>query len=178
MRLAICGPKGSGKTTIARYMAEEHGWLHIDYTGLLKSWLVEAVNDCREQRDFTLEELVESKEKYRHLLQQWGELVGFDNGNGVEESLIPMLNEPKRHIIFDNVRFQAQFDILDDYGFVLGRLETVRRAYSPAEADGHPAEHQVLRPDIIINADRTVDEIALVLLRLAEPNRHVYASAA
>jgi hypothetical protein len=189
MRIAICGKRKLGKSTLAKYMVEQYGWYHIDYVGILKEWMVDAINERRELIGLpylSVEEVEKDKEKYRPLLQILGVEFGFDQGNGVGEALVRWRKgreERTQPVIFDNVRFQAQFDRLKDYGFVLVKLvgprenELLRREdfvalgdnymRRPREVDMHPAENQELRADIEISANNTLEDLADILLRLS-----------
>ena len=185
MRIAVCGPRGVGKTTLAEYLVEQFGWYHIRYNDVLKQWLCDAINAARSKMELppiTVAHMLQHKEKYRHLQQLFGDEVGFNVGNGVMDALLEWQSQRwpgSQDTIFDNVRFQAQYDILKPYGFVLVELRSeYRRARSEGLADGHHAEHQPLRPDIILDADKPVEDIADVLLRLSGQVRTVNYEAA
>lgn len=195
MKIAICGAAGTGKTTLAEHMAVHHGWSRIGYNDLLKEWLATSLSNYAPE-EVTVEDIIENKEKYRNLLQLFGDAVGFNEGNGVEQAHEEWAAYHNNSVIFDNVRFQAQYERLKPYGFVL--VELVREqprsvfatdvlakalgmyTYTPKsvltdqKAAAHPAEHQKLVPDFTLNATgKSVEDVADILLRLEGKQRKV-----
>lgn len=188
MRIAVCGPSQSGKSTLAKYMVEQHGWYHINYTRRLKEWFAADVSRHL-KTPLTVEEIEANKEKYRAALQEYGVHVGFDEGNGVDE----VIRDWKRlrewntqSVIFDNVRFQSQFDKLKKHGFVLVKLAVVEKPekpklqlvpqypgsfiyqyYDSTTTAKHPAENQPLVPDLTMLAKQPLEDMADTLMRLS-----------
>lgn len=184
MRIALCGPAHVGKSTLCQYLWEEQGWNWIRYNDILKDWACKAINmySSGYRNNINVADILEDKEKYRVLLQLLGDVWGFNEGNGVDEAIADWKHRmrPDRHVIFDNVRFQAQYDRLKEHGFVLVQLvrsdkglDRARSAMSEA-AVYHPAESQPLIPDLILNATgKNVEETADILMRLAGMERSV-----
>jgi hypothetical protein len=124
-RVAIAGRMYSGKTTLANELVEHHGWYRIGYNDLLKEWLAEALTNIGVPTK--VDDIIANKARYRVILQELGNLVGFNDGFGVEQAI--GLWEDRgapEPVIFDNVRFDAQFRELERFGFVLVELDTPR----------------------------------------------------
>jgi hypothetical protein len=126
MRYALTGPMYSGKTSLAHALADVHGFALVNYTDYLKELAANALSYIGVET--TVRGIKEDKAKYRSFLQDLGTLVDFDNGAYVQRCLVEQamdrtgFNGLNEDIVFDNVRTQAQFDILRDYGFQLVRL--------------------------------------------------------
>ena len=125
MRYALTGPMYSGKTSLAHELADVNGFALVNYTDYLKELAANALSYIGVTT--TTPQIKENKAKYRSFLQDLGTLVDFDNGAYVEQCLIEQAEDPyglgiAKDIVFDNVRTQAQFDILKQWGFVLVRL--------------------------------------------------------
>ena len=123
MRLALHGGLFSGKTTLADYLRDEHGWHYVSYTDMLKAFASQALDAVG--LEVSVQQMKLEKEKYRQFIIELGHVIDFDNGYGLDE-LCYLLEQhvPNEHIIFDNVRFEAQFDILARNGFRLLRVVT------------------------------------------------------
>lgn len=177
MRLALVGAMYSGKTRLANYMRDEHGVTVLSYTDSLKVKLVDALNAIGVR--VTLDDVLANKKVYRPLLQELGSFLGYDEGYGVRKMVEQWqaLGSPEP-VIFDNVRFPAQWEMLKEYGFVLVGMQ-VSRGIQVARARGlgvsdedfakmasHNAESW-FDCEIALDADKPTEDLADVLLRLA-----------
>lgn len=123
LRLALTGGLFSGKTTLADALVERSGFQKIDYTGLLKTFVVEALKAIGVE--VTIEDILANKEKYRPLIIELGHVIGFDDGYGIDEILAAL--EDDKSYVFDNCRFDAQYEKLVEAGFILVRITTPMR---------------------------------------------------
>jgi hypothetical protein len=126
IRLALHGPMYSGKTSVAHALVSEHGFTLVNYTDYLKSLAARALSGI--QISTTVAEIKANKAEYRVLLQWLGTKVGFDDGAYVGQCLWEQGADEwgfdlEDRIVFDNVRTEAQFNLLIDYGFQLVRFE-------------------------------------------------------
>jgi hypothetical protein len=103
---------------------EARGFGYINYTQLLKRLSVNALRAIG--IDAKLEDLEgKDKEKYRKFIIETGTVRGFDQGWGIDEIVLPQLETTGvRDVVFDNVRFPAQFEKLQGAGFRLVRITT------------------------------------------------------
>lgn len=118
MRFALHGPMFSGKTTLARLLMLDHGYTWLNYTDFGKELCAKALSALLD-REVTRQEVIERKNEWRDFIIQALRIYGFDEGNGVDEMLSWTTDE---HIVFDNVRYQSQYDKLKAHGFILVRL--------------------------------------------------------
>ena len=125
MRIALHGPMYSGKTSLAHELVRSHGFTLVNYTDYLKELAASALSYIGVET--TVRTIKADKAKYRSFLQQLGTLVDFDNGAYVQRCLVEQAQDEEGYgltdrIVFDNVRTQAQFDILKPFGFRLVRV--------------------------------------------------------
>lgn len=139
LRLVLTGGFLSGKSTIAREL-ERRGFVYINYTDHLKELAVIALGALGIH--VTVEEIHLNKEKYRPFLIELGTLLGFDQGNYVDE-VIAKHGNPER-AVFDNVRFDPQMDKLLKYDYQLVRIEVpdLFRMARAAERDIDPRQFE------------------------------------
>lgn len=179
IRIALQGDGGSGKSTLARYMESEYGWYVMRYSDSLKQSLCDALNYFRQigEPHIMVGDIHTNKSKYRRVLQELGTAVGFDEGVGVQAQIDEWKlyrDSAKQPVIFDNVRFPSQFELLKKHGFILVELfvdfeERKRRALlagvNPADM-AHTAENSHPLADIYLNANGSVEETAAILLAM------------
>lgn len=179
IRIALQGEIASGKSTLADYMAGQYDWYVMRYSDSLKWALCEALNWFEDEtaKEYFADDIASDKNKYRRALQELGSVLGFDKGVGVASSLKDWkqnrdsVNQP---VIFDNVRFPAQFELLKPHGFLLveldlddnTRVRRVREMGYTSEQINHVSEKSRPMPDIILNANGSVEEVAERLLML------------
>ena len=183
MKIALTGPMFAGKTSLADYLEAEHGWTKLNYTDTIKVRLCDALNGMYKgmgsKRRVTVTNIAQHKRTYRKLLQEFGSFLGYDDGFYVDEMLNQWraLGSPEP-VIFDNVRFPAQFEALYEEGFVLVGIElSPSTQYERAKAAGvtsaemeayqaHAAENGV-GAEIWLDGELPVEENANILNRLA-----------
>jgi hypothetical protein len=148
---ALTGGIYSGKTTLARYLQEYHGYYLINFTDVLKRRAVCALTACGVP--VTLEDILSKKSLYRGLLQELGGVIGFnDDPRFVDEACEGWVRAGcPDDVVFDNVRTPEQWDILRGIGFTLVEIEiSLEEQVQRAECAGvsRPAlvkvmEHQI-----------------------------------
>jgi hypothetical protein len=177
MRIALVGASLSGKSTLADYLRDEHGWTKLDYTGLLKEKAAAALTAAGLKT--SIPDILSDKKRFRPFLNELGTALGFDTGFGVDVMLSrwAALGSPEP-VIWDNVRFEAQAERLRQLGFVLvglrvDSLELTKRAkdkgISKAEFERQYAwdRDNLPEPEIILDGEWTVEKNADILQRLA-----------
>ena len=168
-KIALHGGLKSGKSTLAKSL-EERGFQYLNYTDLIKQMLAEALAAIGVH--VTVDEIRANKEKFRQLIIEFAAVVGFNDGFGIDR----MLSEIKPDVtgvVFDNVRFLKQWEILQPEGFVLVRLTTPERirlarargeGMPRSEFEGYSAQltEQPLPPqadEITLNVSGNLDKI-------------------
>ena len=169
MRIAFCGPRGTGKTTLADYLVKLHGFTRCSLAAPIKRIIAEAPQDSHERHQF-LWRWAEELFPGRFMLQarfatEAGRLfvtekdpgrraqqLGTDIGRALDpEVWIRYLLEhlPAGPVAVDDVRFPNECDRLRDAGFTLIRLVApadvlaARLAARPGERrdPSHVSEH-------------------------------------
>lgn len=169
MRIAFCGSRGTGKTTLAEYLAQRHGFTRCSLAAPIKRIIAEAPQDSYERHQF-LWRWAEELFPGRFMLQarfatEAGRLfvtekdpgrraqqLGTDIGRALDPEIwIRYLLEhlPAGPVAVDDVRFPNECERLRDAGFILIRLVApadvlaARLAARPGERrdPSHPSEH-------------------------------------
>lgn len=122
-KLALHGPFKAGKSYLAKAL-EDRGWQVLNYTDFIKGKLCEALAAVGMQ--VTVEQMHANKEFYRPLIIEFATVIGCDQGYGVED-LIAQIKPDAEGVVFDNVRFPAQWNLLETAGLTLLRLTTPDR---------------------------------------------------
>lgn len=169
MRIAFAGQRGVGKTTLAQYLVERHGFTKLSLAAPIKRIIAEAPQDSHERHLFLLRwgrELFPGSivlqarfatEAARALAAdrdpgRRAQLLGTDVGRALDQEVwIRYLLEhlPDGHVVVDDVRFRNECEALREAGFRLVRLTAPqdvlasRLAARPSERrdGGHPSEH-------------------------------------
>ena len=165
-RFALHGRMLSGKSTVARLLTEQHGFIWANYTDFGKSIMARALATIL-GRSVPLSEVIARKNEWREFIIAGLRVYGFDQGNGVEALIEQLAVTPDTQLVFDNVRYLSQYQKLQPYGFRLVRLEIsdneqearARRAGMPldklralrSETSERPLPHQ--RGEIVIYVD-------------------------
>jgi dephospho-CoA kinase len=138
--VAITGGIFTGKTTLAEYLRDEHGFKYVSYTDMLKTFASEAL--AAVGLEVSVEAMKADKEKYRHFIIALGHLIDFDNGYGLEQLAETIKATcPNENVVVDNMRFEAQMDILERHGFRMLRVVTpIQERKRRARAFGLTAE--------------------------------------
>ncbi len=137
MKIALCGIPYAGKTTAARELVVKHRWSMVDYGGLLKIYVADAL--IAAGIETTLQDQYDNKAKYRRLQQVFGDAIGFGTFNAERyiDAAIALYTPkaaPERNMVFDCVRTPEQWTVLKDRGYKVVRLVCsrevqVERAY-------------------------------------------------
>jgi hypothetical protein len=177
MRIALVGASLSGKSTLADYLRDEHGWTKLDYTGLLKEKAAAALTAAGLKT--SVEDILSDKKRFRPFLNELGTALGFDTGFGVDVMLSrwAALGSPEP-VIWDNVRFEAQAERLRQLGFVTVGLgidegSLWKRAIAKKISRGEfLTQYQwdmdnLPEPEILLNGEWAVEKNTDILQRLA-----------
>jgi dephospho-CoA kinase len=122
LRLALTGGLMSGKSSLARYLVNEHGFHYVNYTDLIKEFASVALAEVGMQ--VSVADIHADKERYRPFLIALATLLDFDHGYGIDE-IVKLLDAQKADkVVFDNCRFDPQFEKLQAAGFRLVRITT------------------------------------------------------
>jgi|SRR5229473_3745300 len=118
----------SGKTTLAKYLEAEHGFIRADHSRTLVEWFVQTWNDPLPHiAQITVEQVYQDKETYRPLLQQYGDMIGFNDPGRAAHWILRTINRTisldERGVVFDSFRGEKQAQVLRDLGFTLVQLE-------------------------------------------------------
>lgn len=181
-RIAVAGRMYSGKTSLAQYLVEHHGWYCIGYTDLLKEWLSGFLTGLGVIT--TVEDICRDKAKYRVILQELGNLLGFNEGFGVHEAIRRWDRDGRPEpVIFDNVRFDGQFEALADLGFVLVELRVPQelrvhcaQGLGISSEDLHRMDmhfsENAFTPEVTVHVgERSIAELAYLFTRMFGENR-------
>lgn len=147
-RLAIVGPKHSGKTTLAGYLVAGHGWQRLSHadplkdgaaamlSAFLRAYFPNALRDRASERKgdwrgaITRAEIDANKTAFVPLLQWLGtwvrEYVSPDADPLIEHLrrriATAIADDPRVRIVVDDCRFPAEADALREQGFFVLRL--------------------------------------------------------
>jgi hypothetical protein len=170
--VALTGGLYSGKTTLATEL-EKRGYMILSFTDVLKACAATALAPYF-GGDYTVEDIKADKANLRTFLQEFGRIIGFDwNPGFVNLALQPWWQAGLPPAVFDNVRFDEQFDTLRPYGFDLVRVsvpfeEQKKRAKKAGvyvrqlrKMLAHPAEAGLsYTPHLDLDGTRPVEELA------------------
>jgi len=169
MRIAFAGPRGTGKTTLAEYLVQHHGFIRCSLAAPIKRIIVEAPQDSYERHQYLLQWARElfsgslvlqarfATEAARVLAAERdpgrrAQLIGTDVGRALDQEVwIRYLLEhlPDGSVVVDDVRFVNECEALRQDGFLLVRLTAppdvlaARLVARPGERrdPSHPSEH-------------------------------------
>lgn len=176
MKIALYSPPCYGKTALAEYLRDAHGFWLMNFTDLIKETAVDMLNFAN--LDVAVEDVVREKERFRPFLAMVSKTLDFNGGYGIDQ-LIEMWQAAgsPQNVVFDNVRYLKQYEKLMPYGFVLVGLNisgdewaarAEKKGTTPYELkDTMKRDMEPIFPDITINADGPVHRAAETLLRLA-----------
>ncbi len=142
MRIAFCGPRGTGKTTLARYLEERHGFARMSLAAPIKRIIAECPTDSHERHQYLLQWAAElfpgrivlqarfATEAAKVLVTERdpgrrAQLLGTEVGRALDQEVwIRYLLEhlPDDHVVVDDVRFRNECETLRATGFRLVRL--------------------------------------------------------
>jgi len=142
MRIAFCGPRGTGKTTLAEYLVKHHGFTRMSLAAPIKRIIAEAPQDSHERHRYLLRwgqalfhgrPILQARfatEAARVLAAERdpgrrAQLIGTDVGRALDHEVwIRYLLEhlPPGPVAVDDVRFRNECEQLRAAGFVIVRL--------------------------------------------------------
>jgi hypothetical protein len=180
--IGITGKIGSGKSTIARYLAEKCGYEEYSLATPLKE-IARIFGFTDRQLYGTQQEKLEIHKYWgisaRHFMQKFGTEIcrnqlplaipemKIDSAVWIDLFKIKFENEPKRYVISD-VRFLDEASLVKDLGGII--IKTVRdhpRTSGVIHAHSSESEQDKINPDFILNnnilsfeeAEKLVDAI-------------------
>lgn len=181
LALTSSGPL-SGKSTLAKYLESEHGFIRADHSRTLVQSFVDTWNNTHDCMDITVEEVYAEKEEWRQALQQHSLEVGFsDPGHAVywtKRTLKEWLSyKPQRNVVFDSFRGELQAQTMRDLGFMVVQLQITEeereyraiqlgKDYTKIKAamDARPdLEKGIAKPDLTLNSELPLDVQARIL---------------
>jgi len=171
MRIAFAGPRGTGKTTLAQYLADYHGFTRMSLAVPIKRIIAECPADSYERHQCLLrwgQELFPGRmilaarfatEAARVLAAvrdpgRRAQLIGTDVGRALDQEVwirYLLTHLPDGPVAVDDVRFRNECEALRQAGFVLIRLhapapvlaERIRRRGNDRRDPNHESERSL-----------------------------------
>ena len=186
MIIGLCGKKGSGKSTAAKYLTEKYGTSRVNFkdalvTEIKKNFnpMLLAVIDLLEREDYdgncalTIDQLFDKKPPViRTLMQCYGtEVRRADNENYWKNKWIVSTMEKGGRIVCDDVRFLNEADAVKNVGGFIIKIEREGLVSndshkSETEMDHINYDYVITVPDGDIDTlHRKLDEIMEVLIK-------------
>lgn len=142
MRIAFCGPRGTGKTTLARHLEERHGFARMSLAAPIKRIIAECPTDSHERHQYLLQWARElfsgslvlqarfATEAARALAAERdpgrrAQLIGTDVGRALDQEVwirYMLTHLPDGPVAVDDVRFANECEALRAARFRLVRL--------------------------------------------------------
>lgn len=123
VRICLTGPAGAGKTTLATYLRDKRFYFLMDYSRILKNLAYDALRAAGVPLRYEDLQNPQTKERYRPFLQELGHLSGFDEGEHVQDTIDDFWRAGTPDLaVFDNARFDKQYELLRRHGFHLVRF--------------------------------------------------------
>lgn len=165
--IGLTGVAGAGKSTVAQYLVEQHGFTRLSFAAPLKKML--RTLDPYIAGEFRLSEAIrlmpvdtenqlkEHFPEYRRLLQ----VLGTDCIRAVDpdfwvKAAVAQMTDPEGKYVFDDVRFPNEAEVIKSYE-AEGLWNIYRHGYEAV--NGHASEQHAgnMGEDFIITNDRTVE---------------------
>lgn len=142
--IGLTGYAGSGKSTVANYLVERHGFTRLSFAAPLKKMLrtldpyMSKYGNRLSEMDYSETELKEIFPEYRRLLQ----VLGTDCIRAVDEDFwvkaaVAQMTDPEGKYVFDDVRFPNEAEVIKGFDRV-GLWNVVRPSFEAA--NGHASE--------------------------------------
>lgn len=152
--IGLTGVAGSGKSTVANYLVEQHGFTRLSFAAPLKKMLrtLDPIMGLLGSEPVRLSELFaygftenslkaseQFGKEYRHLLQ----VLGTDCIRAIDpefwiKAAEKNLTDPNGKYVFDDVRFPNEAGVIKDYSTNWGLWHVVRPGY--VAVNGHTSE--------------------------------------
>jgi len=184
--IGLTGFAGSGKSTVAQYLVEEHGFTRLSFAAPLKKMLRTLDPVLVTQPEFyspldtfklslaldffgSEQKLKESKygDEYRRLLQ----VLGTDCIRAVDEDFwvnaaVAQMTDPDGKYVFDDVRFPNEAETIRGYG-VRGLWNLMRPGYGAV--NGHASEqHAGSMGEYIVLLNNSLENLHRQIARAVE----------
>ena len=188
IKLAFMGKMGSGKTTAAKYLVEEYGFVKLSFADPVKIASAQMLNQLstylsvygmtnRQHQEWTLESIDSAKKNpiIRHLLQ----FVGTELGRefiGHENIWIDMLLRDAQHlqnVVNDDLRFPNEAEALRENGFKIVQIkrELQNTDHTTLHASETALDNYV--PDVVMfnsGNDSFFDQLDTLLTNMSQEN--------
>tara|TARA_B110001452_G_C15241509_1_gene429908 strand:- start:10299 stop:10829 length:531 start_codon:yes stop_codon:yes gene_type:complete len=142
--VAFGGPRGCGKSTIAEFLVQNHGYERIAFSDVLREIAVLAGTQYIDNRVY---------------LSQLGEVIRRHDPqfllNSVKEKILNSLS----NIVIEDIRFQSELDFCDEYSmqtiyFTVPRNEQIRRVQEREGCSVIEAQDMIsLRDEGLLSSD-------------------------
>lgn len=173
MIIGLCGPAGSGKTTIAKALSQDYGYTRRAFAYPLKAMIaagfnieMEVLDGPKEVKALPLE--VFGGKTLREVMQrlgtEWGrEMISQDIWVRAWERMV----WEGGNFIADDVRFGNECDAIHRLGGVVIRLHRTGAGIT----GNHASEHLDFETDHDIDNDRPVDQVCRAIINFAAQTR-------
>lgn len=145
MKIALAGQKRSGKTTVARRLVEEHGFIHMDFADPVRAAAMsffgmtpEELERDKEKDIFFGSFVISPREFMQKMGTEWGRQT-IDDSMWVEGLLAraATYHQLGKSIVVADARFQNETDTLRSQGY---QIVHVSRPGYMNKADQHASE--------------------------------------
>lgn len=192
--LTSTGPY-SGKTTLARHLEKEYGFMVASHSLSVVRSYVQEWNSFNDSPPLTIEQVYAHKENHRRALQEHGDKMGFNDpakaGYWIEQTLAEWLRYPPHDVVFDPIRGEKQAQAIRKLGFTIVQLtvtgeERCRRAQElgrDCDQIRHSMrmrpdlEEGIAEPDISVMSALPVHLLARILLNEVDRREHALRTA-
>jgi hypothetical protein len=157
MIIGICGLKGSGKSEVAKYLAETHGFKRVNFkdalVGEMKERLPDTLASLSAVYSLTVDELFQVKPAVmRALMQNYGtEVRRKDDADHWVKQWQATVKETSGNIVVDDVRFFNELSAIVEADGVLIRI--VRPDIKSSDTHQSETEQQKFIEDFTIEAE-------------------------
>lgn len=149
--IAFCGPKKSGKSTVAAAHLISKGWVHCPFAGPLKDMLAaigvphECLWGARKEEPLDLLKGRTARHAMKELGEAWGR-QRIDEQIWVHLWRVRMeAMKSQVSVVVDDLRYPNEFDVVKSFGGVVIRVKRKGYEYSTE----HPSEMHELSADRI-----------------------------
>ena len=154
MIIGLTGPKGSGKTTVAKYLCSQYNFVPLSFSTKIKQVAKMIYNLNEEQVNGSLKEVIDERYNItpRFILQKLGTEICREIYS--DTWIIPIKNYmdeyPNSNYVIDDVRYDNEANLIKSYG---GEIWLIDRSELNKIKDLHSSESGITVPpdNIIIN---------------------------
>lgn len=186
-RLGLAGANWAGKSTVARYLSGNAGYIHASVSGYLMHALAEL-------HAIDVSVVQQNKEVYRPSLQDLGDYYGLNDPDRSIDVLIRVLDfygalaQPMHPVVLEAIRGEVQAKAAQGLGFTIVHLQISEEEQENRAPDivslAQMRAAALARPDlesgypdapVVLNASLSTDRIAQFIMTL--PDRGLYNNA-